>query len=170
MLISNCQPYHACTVGQSLIRMPDEKSAFKIYYISIMGRDKPEQYEWEHCLYKQDDFEKVFLFGKHEGIGFVTAFPHITKVFRFSPCAETILDVSEFHTADMQPKDCSRGDGSHEFACYAESIISADEYDAWANALTVEKYIAFRCNKTDFSLVSNTKLTAYWKQVRADCV
>jgi hypothetical protein len=145
--------------------MSDEKSVFKIYYISIIGRDKPEQFEWKHCLHTQEGFEKTFLAGGHEGIGFVIAFPHITKIFRFSPYNETILDVSEFHTVDMNPKDCSRVDGSHEFACYAESVISADEYEAWANATTVKDYIAFRCRKTDFSIASNIKLTTYWEQV-----
>ena len=165
MLIAKCRPYHARTVRHSLLRMSDEKSVFKIYYISILGRDQPDQYEWEYCPHTQYSFEKVFLSGKHEGIGFVIAFLHITKVFRFSPYVETILDVSEFHTVDMHHMNCSRGDGSHEFACYAESIISADEYEAWANATTVEEYIAFRCNKTDFPIVSYTKLTTYWKQV-----
>lgn len=165
MLITKCKPYHARIVGQSIFRMSDEKSVFKIYYISIIGRDKPEQFEWEHCLHTQEDFEKVFLSGQHEGVGFVVAFPHITKVFRFSPYVETSLDVSEFHTIDMRSNDCSRGDGSHEFACYAESVISADEYEAWANATTIENYIAFRCCKADFPIASNVKLTTYWERV-----
>jgi len=142
--------------------MPDGKSVFKVYYISVIGRDKPEQYEWAHCPHTQDDFEKMFLAGKQEGIGFVLAFPHVTKVFRFSPYMETILDVSEFNTVDMQPKDCSREDGSHEFACYAESAISADEYAAWSKAATVAEYIEFRSEKTDFPIANNAKLAAYW--------
>jgi hypothetical protein len=164
MQIAKCGTYHAKTVGIRMLRMPDKKSVFKIYYLSIISRDLPEQFEWEHCRQKPDSFERAFLLGKHEGIGFVVAFPHIAKVFRFSPYGETIIDVSEFHTADMQPKDCSRGDGSHEFACYAESIIAADEYQSWANAATVEQYLASRCTKTDFPIVSNTKLTTFWER------
>lgn len=163
MLITKCNPYHARTIGQKLIHMPDGKSVFKIYYLSIIGRDKPERYEWEYSPHTQDDFEGMFLLGKQEGIGFVTAFPHITKVFRFSPSAETILDVGEFDTASMQPKDCSREDGSHEFACYAEAAISADEYVAWADATTVDKYLQFRCSKTEFPIASNIKLAGYWR-------
>ena len=144
--------------------MSDGKSVFKIYYISIVGRDRPEQYEWEQSPHTQADFEKAFLTGKHEGVGFVIAFPHVTKVFRFSPGAETVLDVREFDTAGMRPKDCSRSDGSHEFACYAESVISAAEYEAWASATAIDAYFAFRCHRTDFPVVSNTKLAAYWKQ------
>ena len=165
MLIKQCRMYHAHTIEKNILRMPDQKSIFKIYYLSIIGRDTPELFEWEHCLYTQANFEQKFLLGKHEGIGFVIAFPHIVKIFRFSPYNETVLDVREFHTVDMQSKDCSRDDGSHEFACYAESVISADEYEAWANATTVKDYTAFRCRKTDFSIASNMKLTTYWEQV-----
>ena len=49
MQISPCRMYHAQTVGRSLLRMPDGKSAFKTYYISVIGRDKPELYEWRRC-------------------------------------------------------------------------------------------------------------------------
>ena len=158
----NCKPYHARTSVQNLLFMPDGKSVFKIYYVSIIGRDNPEQFEWEYSHYTRADFEQTFLSGAFEGIGFVTAFPHITKVFRFSPYAETILDVSEFHTVNMQPKDCSHEDDSHEFACYAESVISADEYEAWAKAASAAEYLGFRSTKTEFPVVSNKKLSAYW--------
>jgi hypothetical protein len=163
MQISACRPYHAQAVGQNLLQMPDGKSAFKVYYISVIGRDKPELYEWKHLSWTQASFEKTFLVGGHEGVGFVTAFPHVTKIFRFSPYGETILDVLEYSTKDMQRKDCSRADTSHEFACYAEALIAADEYRAWARAKTVEEYLSFRCSLTDFPVVGNTKLAAYWK-------
>ena len=162
MQILKCKPYHARTTAHNLLHMPDRKSVFKIYYVSIVGRDNPEQYEWEHCLYTQADFEQAFLSSAFEGIGFVTVFPHITKVFRFSPYAEIVLDVSEFNTVDMKLKDCSRLDGSHEFACFAESVISADEYEAWANTASVAEYLLFRCSKTEFPVASEKKLTVYW--------
>ena len=79
--------------------MPDGKSVFKIHYISIMGRDKPELYEWEHSPFTQLDFEQFFLSGAHEGIGFVTAFPHISKIFRFSPYAD-----QQVRAADTAPR------------------------------------------------------------------
>jgi hypothetical protein len=44
MNISKCRTYHAISAGQSLLRMPDGKSVFKIYYLSIVGRDKPEHH------------------------------------------------------------------------------------------------------------------------------
>jgi hypothetical protein len=164
MNISKCRTYHAISAGQSLLRMPDGKSVFKIYYLSIVGRDTRELFEWEYCAQTHAEFEKVFLAGGHEGVGFVTVFPHIAKIFRFSPHAETVLDICEFNTPAMQPKDLSRGDGTHEFACYAEVIIAADEHEAWANAATVEDYMAFRCTKTDFPVGSHVKLAEYWER------
>lgn len=162
MQISPCRMYHAQTVGRSLLRMPDGKSQFKIYYISVIGRDKPELYEWRRCPRTHADFENAFLPGNHEGIGFAIVFPHVTKIYRFSPEGETILDVREFDTDGMTDRDCSRSGGYHEFACYAEAAIAADEYRAWAEAATVEEYLAFRTDASDFPVVNNAKLAAHW--------
>ncbi len=164
MQIAPCRTYHAQTVGRSVLRMPDGRSAFKVYYISVIGRDKPELYEWQHCSRTPADFEKAFLAGNHEGIGFVVAFPHVTKVYRFSPEGETILDVREFDTDGMADRDCARSDGYHEFACYAEAALAADEYRAWARAASVKAYLAFRSDAADFPVDSNTKLAAYWNR------
>jgi hypothetical protein len=142
--------------------MPDGKSVFKVYYISVVGRDRPELYEWRHSPRTAADFEKAFLAGGHEGIGFVLAFPHVTKIYRFSPDGETILDVREFDTVGMTDRDCSRSDGYHELACYAEAAIAADEYRAWAAARTVNEYLALCSDAADFPVVSNSKLAAYW--------
>ncbi len=162
MNIAKCRTYHACLANQNVLRLPDGKSVFKIYYLSIIGRDKPEAYEWAHSPLNQKDLEMRILSSGHGGIGFITSFPHITKIFRFSPKNETVLDISEYHTENLQPMDFSRGDGTHEFACFAESVISAEEYQAWASAKTVDEYLAFRCQQTDFPVVSHTKLADYW--------
>jgi hypothetical protein len=164
MQVAPCRFYHAQTVGRSLLRMPDGSSTFKIYYLSAIGRPKPELFEWQHCPRTPGEFETAFLAGGHQGIGFVIAFPHVTKIFRFSPGAETILDVREFHTDGMRPLDCTRGEGYHEFGCYAEAAIAADEYHAWAKAASVEDYLASRSDAADFPVASNTKLAAYWKR------
>jgi hypothetical protein len=163
MQIATCRPYHAQTVDKSILRMADGRSAFKVYYISAIRRDRPELYEWKHCPRTREDFERTFFAGAHEGIGFAIAFPHITKIFRFSPSMETILDVREFHTEGMRHMDCWREDGYHEFACYAEAAIAADEYQAWARAKTVDEYLTFRSSAADFRLASNTKLAEHWK-------
>jgi hypothetical protein len=79
---------------------------------------------------------------------------------------ETILDVVEYHTEGMRRMDCSRADGYHEFACYAEAAMAADEYRAWARSATVEEYLTFRSPAADFPVASNTKLAEYWKGAR----
>ena len=45
MNIATCRTYHAISSGTNLLRMPDKKSVFKIYYLSIIKRDNPEAYE-----------------------------------------------------------------------------------------------------------------------------
>jgi hypothetical protein len=162
MQIVSCQTYHGKTVGQVLLRMPDGRSVFKVYYISVVGRDTPETFEWGRSPRSVADFERAFLAGGYEGIGFVLAFPHVTKIYRFSPGAETIVDVREFHTDGMRPMACTRGEGYHEFACYAEAVIAADEYHAWAKARTVEDYLEARSEAADFPVSNNAKLAVYW--------
>jgi hypothetical protein len=162
MKISTCQPYHAQIVSSRLIHMPDGKSVFKIYFVSIIGRDSPQKYEWAHSAYTREQFEQDLQGTTCKGIGFVIAFPHITKVFRFSPVNETVLDVSEYRTQTWQPLDCSRGDGSHEFACYAETIIASQEHTAWANAANLDEYLGSRCHQSDFPVIRHDKLADYW--------
>ena len=161
MEIAPCRTYHAVTSSVNLIEIPHRKSAFKIYYLSIIGRDKPEVYEWEHCTLTKDEFESTLITSSQEGVGFVTAFPHITKNFRFAPEMETVLDISEFDMERLMGKDCSREGGYHEFACYAEAIIAAEDYHAWAKAETVSNYLAYRCSTTDFPVSSNSKLAEF---------
>ena len=164
MQIVRSRPYHARVVGQRAVRMPDGKSVFKIYFVSVIGRENPERYEWAHSPQSPDAFVAAFRSGPHEGAGFVLAFPHITKVFRFSPFGETVIDVTEYDTRDLRPKDCSRGDGSHEFACYAESVIAAAEHEAWAAAPTVETWLGTRCERIEFPVATHTKMETYWNQ------
>jgi len=162
MQIASCRTYHGKTVGRTMLRMPDRRSVFKVYYISVVGRDTPEAFEWSRSPCSVADFERAFLAGGYEGIGFILAFPHVTKIFRFSPGAETILDVRAFHTDGMRPLDCARGEGYHEFACYAEAVIAADEYRAWAEAETVERYLDGGSEAADFPVTNNAKLAVYW--------
>ena len=161
MRIAACRPYHSLTVRTDLLRMPDTISAFKVYYLDIIGRDDPRKYEWAHCPLSQDEFAERLRNAGLEGVGFITAFPHITKVFRFAPAMETVLHMRAFTTADLAPLDLARDDGFMEFACYAEAAIAADEYHAWAQAETVEEYLAYASPFTDGPVTSNTKLAEY---------
>lgn len=162
MEIPECRSYHAITSSVKAVEMPDGKSAYKVYYLSIVGRDKPELYEWERSELRKDAFEDALRASGLEGIGFVTAFPHITKIMRFGPGMETVMDIREFDTDGLTPRDCSRDDGYHEFACYAEAVIAAEEYHAWAKAETVAAYLDYRCETTDFPVVSSGKLREHF--------
>lgn len=164
MQIKPCRPYHSRTARRGLLRPADGRSAFKVYYISIIGRDDPAKYEWEHSPLAIEDVEsRLASAGDIAGVGFITAFPHITKVFRFAPSMETVLHVRAFNTADLSPLDLAREDGYLEFACYAEAAIAADEYHAWAKAATVEEYLAFRSDFDDGPVARRDKLAVYYR-------
>ena len=148
-----------------IVRMPDGKSVFKVYYVSIVGRDNPTRYEWAHNPLSKDDYEAALKAAGHEGIGFVTAFPHISKVFRYMPKAEIILTLKAFETQTGKPINLDRGEGFMEFACLAEAVIANDEFRAWAEASTVEEYLKTRCDCFDKELpirVKN-KMKTYWE-------
>ncbi len=161
--IKPCLPYHSKTIGRTLLKMPDGKSAFKVYFISLVGRDDPGRYEWDRGPLTPADFQARLLKSGLEGVGFVTAFPHITKAFRFAPDAETILHVRAFRTRELQPLELVRAEQFMEFACYAEAAIAADEYRAWANAGRVEAYLKSFSAFEDGPVRARAKLADYFK-------
>ena len=145
--------------------MPDGRSVFKLYLLSIIDRDEPALYDWANSRFSISEFKGRFRERGYEGVGFVTAFPHITKIFRYAPEVETVVDVRELDTTTLDELDCNRNDQYHEFACYAESLIAADEYRAWAKANSVDEYLQFRCSLSDFPIVNHSKLCDYWNTV-----
>jgi hypothetical protein len=161
MEIKPCGKYDSRVEDHTLLRCADGISAFKIYYVSIPGRDKPEAYEWPQSPLAREVFEAALLKLAPEGVGFVTAFPHITKIFRFAPSAETILHVRAYKTADLSPLSLERPDSYLEFACYAEAALAADEYQEWAAAASVEEYLAYFSPFAGGAVADNTKLAAY---------
>ena len=162
MQVQPCRTYHSKTISRSLVRMPDGRSAFKLYLVSIVGRANPERYEWDRAPMRPTEIEALFRASASEGIGFVIAFPHITKVFRFAPSAETVLHVRAFNTPELTTLDLAREDGHMEFACYAEAAIAAEEYAFWASAKTVEEYLARFSAFEDGPIARHDKLSAYW--------
>lgn len=166
MHVSPSKSYHARTVGQSIVHIEDNQSIFKIYYISIIGRDDPTLYEWEHNSLSPHRFEAELIKSQTEGIGFIIAFPHIAKIFRFAPAMETVLHVLAFNPADMKLLDLSGENGFTEFACYAETIIAADEYRAWAKASTVEEYFSFQSAFADRPIKNHSKLAEYVEDLK----
>ena len=161
MNIKPCKPYQAKTVRRSLIRMPDGVSVFKVYFFSLLGRDETARYEWAQSAVTPDQFETLFSALPLEGVGFVTAFPHITKMFRFAPSAETVMHVRAFQTHDVSPLSLEREDGYLEFACYAEAVVAADEYRFWAEAASVKAYVAMLSEFVNGAVVNPAKLAAY---------
>lgn len=161
MKIQPCRTYRAQDAGRARVDMPDGKSVFKVYFISITGRDDPARFEWGKGPFGTADFVQLFRSSGIEGVGFVTAFPHIAKVFRFAPSAETVLHVKAYETRTLQPLDLARGEGWLEFACYAEAVVAADEYDAWARHPTVADYLMEWSGLTDAPIVAHDKLLRY---------
>ena len=137
--IKPANTYDARPAGQAVYRQGPH--VFKVYYVDIVGRSQPERYEWDRCGRSREALLKALASVPVEGLGCIIAFPHITKVFRFAPGAETIMHVRAFSSADLAPIDLQREEGYVEFACYAEAIIAAEEYRFWAEADSVEQYL-----------------------------
>lgn len=160
--IKPCNTYRARNSGRMLLTMPDGKSVFKFYFVDIVERREPERFEWSLCGRTQDAFLKVLAASGIEGIGFVVAFPHITKVFRYGPGMETVMNVRAFKTDGLEPISLDRGEGYVEFACLAEALIAADEYRIWAEATSVEDYLKEWSTHDDGPIADNAKLKRYW--------
>lgn len=163
MKIETCRPYRAVDAGRARIAMSDGRSVFKIYYVSITGRDDPARYEWDKGSLSRGEFQKRFEASGLEGVGFVTAFPHITKVFRFAPSMETVLHVRALETQSLAPLKLDRDGGWVEFACYAEALVANDEYRSWAQAPTVEEYLQAWSAFWEGPIAFHGKLMDYWK-------
>ena len=150
-------PYNSKVVGKTQVAFEDSGSAFKVYFIDIRGRDDRAKYEWEHCGRTQEDFLERLRQLKPEGIGFVTAFPHITKVFQFGPTAETNLYTKAYKTETFEelPLDYS---GATEVGCAAEILIAAAELRFWLDAQTVDDYLAQACEAGDASFRNHRKM------------
>jgi hypothetical protein len=164
MIIQPCRSYRAVDAGRTRLAMPGGRSVFKVYYVSITGRDDPTRYEWGKGEFAPADFERLFRAAGLEGVGFVTAFPHITKVFRFAPAAETILHVQAYDTRTLKPLDLGRGEGWMEFACYAEALVAADEYRAWAEARSVDSYLEAWSDFAEGPIAAHDKLLSYYNK------
>jgi len=160
MEIKPCNPYNSVVVAKDLLRLAGG-SAFKIYYVSLTGRANPEKCDWAFSTVTADKFESALVKFNPEGVGFITAFPPITKIFRFAPSGETILHVRGLQTEGLAPLDLNRPDGYLEFACYAEAAIAADEYRKWAEAKNVGEYLEYFSPFTGGPVADHAKLSAY---------
>lgn len=161
MQVVETRSYDARLVQRALVRGGDGLSSFKSYRLDIVGRENPERYEWGPSGL---DPERLRLWlASQEGVGWVTAFPHITKLFRFDPAVETVLTVRAFRTPSMEPLDLGRPEGFVEFACLAEALIAADEYRLWARAPDVSRYLASWSRFRGGAVRDHSKLRRHWR-------
>ncbi len=159
--VKPCNPYIGRPAGTEMLRLPDGRSALKVYYVDIPGRPNPERFEWDRCGRPRAHVLDGLARAGVDGVGFVTAFPHITKVFRFGPNPEIVLHVRAFKTDEFSALPLERSEGYYEFACLAEAVIAADEYRFWAAARTVEEYLDHWCNWSEAPIVDHGKLGRY---------
>ncbi len=155
--IKKGKPYTSKVVGKELVPFHETRCASKVYFVDIVGRDEPAKYEWAHCGRTQDEFVARLREFKPEGIGFVTAFPHITKVFQFGPNPETNLYTRAYHTETFEemPLDYS---GATEVACAAEALILAEEFKLWLAAKTVDEYLGEFTDAGDAAFANHEKM------------
>lgn len=161
--IQPCPSYAARPAGRG--RYESGPHAYKVYFIDITGRDRPERYEWDRCGRERESVLAGLKRAGVEGIGFVCAFPHIAKAFRFGPESETTLHVRAFRPVDFAELDLGRSDGHVEYACLAESVIADAEYRLWAAAPSVEAYLAAWVDWDPVAVADPTKLRRYYRRV-----
>ncbi len=160
-----CNTYHGILDERLLHRCADGRSAFKVYFIDVVGRPEPARTVWaqsgmarDKILARLDGLEGM------EGIGFITAFPHVTKIFRFGPESETVVNVRAWNPRDWTPLPLARCEEYVEFACYAEAGIALDEFNFWSAAETVEEYLARWSDQSDWPIKRHGKLMEYWQR------
>jgi hypothetical protein len=158
--IKPANPYDARPAGTAVYRLGD--SVFKVYYVDIVGRQQPERYEWDRCGRTRESVLEQLAAVPIEGIGAICSFPHITKVFRFAPSAETIMHVRAFATPDFAELDLAREEGYMEYACYAEALITAEEYRYWAQAASVDEYLSQWCEWSQAAVRDAAKLSRHF--------
>ncbi|NLF92844.1 MAG: hypothetical protein GX564_03065 [Oligosphaeraceae bacterium] len=163
MKISPCNSYHALVEDCQILRKDDAQSVFKVYFCSITGRATPERFEWAHCQQSKQDFLDNLQKSNFEGIGFVTAFPHIAKIFLYAPQNEILQYVSAFKPTSGECAPLQRENNFLEFACLAEAVIAAQEFNFWAESDSVAEYLSRIGQFAPLSIVRNDKLQQYWR-------
>jgi hypothetical protein len=166
--IQCANPYAGRMAGREILRGADGLSALKIYFLDITGRADPRRTEWDLCGRSREGFLRDLAARAPEGVGFVTAFPHVTKVFRFSPDAEIVMDVRGFLTPGLADWPLSRPEGWTEFACLAEALIAADEFRLWADSARVEDYLAAWSGFPEARIADPGKMRRYFEAGREE--
>lgn len=77
--------------------------------------------------------------------------------------AEIVVNVRAWNTRELTPLDLGRSDGYVEFACLAEAMLAADEFRFWAEAQSVEAWLAQWSDYAGGPVREKDKLLAYWQ-------
>jgi hypothetical protein len=160
--IASCQGYAARPAGRAVYE--NGPHAFKVHFVDITGRPEPELYEWDRCGRERGSIVAGLKRAGVEGVGFVCAFPHIAKVFRFGPESETVLNVRAFRPTDFTELALGRSDGYVEYACLAESVIADAEHRLWARARTVEEYLGGWVDWQPIAVADEGKLGRHYRR------
>lgn len=152
-------PYASRAVGTARLDLPDG-SAFKVYYLDIVGRPEPQRFEWAASGRDRAAALEQLRVAGIVGVGFVCLFPHIAKVFFFGEGCETNLYALAFRGDPFQPAplDYARG---VEIGCAAEVEIAAQEFALWRKAKTVEEYLATCVDPPPCGFENHAKLREY---------
>ncbi len=142
--------------------MPEGQSGFEVYFRSVIRKEESHLFEWQSCDDTPADFDNRLVNSGIEGVGFITAFPHITKVFGYSPQTETVVDVGYLDTHSFERVSSDRGERRDEHACYAEAVIVVDEYHAGAAAKTAPDDLKDFSRSIDYLFARAGKLANYW--------
>jgi len=160
--IKKCLPYVSRVVGRARYEDEESGTSFKVYFVDIRGREQRERYEWSHCGMSHDDFLEALRGIAPEGIGFVIAFPHITKVFQFGPSPETNLYTRAYDTQGLKERSLDYGMGT-EVACAAEMLIAAEEFGFWLSAESVGDYLQRSTTAGDAEFRNHNKLWSHYQ-------
>ena len=101
----------AGAVVASACRCPTVELRFEVYCLSVIGKEQSHLFDWQSCDYTSDDFENRVHSGI-QSVGFITAFWRITKVFRYSPQTEMVVDVGYPDTRSFKSVSSDRGGGA----------------------------------------------------------
>ena len=67
--VLSCESYHGISAGQAVLNMPDGRSVFKLYLLSIIDRDEPVLYDWASSRFSMSEFKVLFCERGYEGVG-----------------------------------------------------------------------------------------------------
>lgn len=147
-------------VNEKFLLTISKTAVFKIYFVDILNREQKNKYVWEYAEITKKDLLNGIEKLHPQGIGFIIAFPHVFKIFRFGPSIETNLYSIAYNPKTMERLTLQE-EGWLELGCLAEIEISFDEFTFWATSPNVEDYLLNFSSKGNGSILDHSKLFNY---------